>query len=138
MQKVHLNKGKSCTENLVGGGGGTQCSFMTRQVSTYSLTVSRHGVWPIIHVAHNLYSTRIIPNLFGNWLFGVHKNTRSFILVAATALVWALWLYKNDVVLTNKIYFLHCHSHLFVYTLAPYLACTTVFGAHGALYDGMY
>ena len=87
---------------------------MTRQLSTYSLTVSRHGVWPIIQVAHNLYSTRSIPNLFGNWPFGIYKNTRSFILVAATTLVRALWLYKNDVVLTNKIYFLHCHSYLLV------------------------
>lgn len=110
---------------------------MMRQLSTYSFTASTHVVWPIIHVTHNLYSPQSIPNLFRNWLWGIYKNTRFFILVAAAALIWVLWLCKNDVVLTNRRYFLHCHSYLLVYTLAPYLACTAVSRPQEALYDGI-
>jgi hypothetical protein len=42
-----------------------------------------------------------IANMFTGWLNGINKNLLYKILVGASALCWAIWLSRNDVVFNN-------------------------------------
>jgi hypothetical protein len=61
------------------------------------------SIWSIIQVASTLYPPRNVTNIFGNWLNGVDNRFRTLIRVGALAVIWSLWLCRNDKVFNNKM-----------------------------------
>jgi hypothetical protein len=61
------------------------------------------SIWSIIQVAFDLYPQRSVANIFGNWLHGIDNRFRTLIRVGALAVIWSLWLYRNDKVFNNKV-----------------------------------
>jgi hypothetical protein len=54
------------------------------------------SIWSIIQIASTLYPPRNVANIFGNWLNGVDNRFRTLIRVGALAVIWSLWLCRND------------------------------------------
>ena len=50
-----------------------------------------------------LYPPRSVANIFGNWLTGVDPKVKLFIRVGAIAVIWSLWLCRNDKNFNDKI-----------------------------------
>jgi len=51
-----------------------------------------------IYIVFNIRPPSNVYDLFGSWLKGSSSKLRVQILVGATALYWAIWLSRNDVV----------------------------------------
>ena len=60
------------------------------------------SIWSTIQVASNLYPPRSVANIFGNWLHGIDDKFRTVIRVGAIAVLWSLWLSRNDKVFNDK------------------------------------
>jgi hypothetical protein len=50
-----------------------------------------------------LYTPISIANIFGNWLNGIDYKYMILLRVGAMALIWSLWLCRNDKVFNNKV-----------------------------------
>jgi hypothetical protein len=55
-------------------------------------------VWRAVLFAFGLYLPNTISHMFDGWLLGVDKKKSKLILVGASAICWALWLSRNDMV----------------------------------------
>ena len=60
------------------------------------------SIWSIIQVASNLYPPRSVTNIFGNWLHGIDHKYKILLRVGAIAIIWSLWLCRNDKVFNDK------------------------------------
>jgi hypothetical protein len=60
------------------------------------------SIWSIIQAASCLYQPTSTTNMFGNWVHGIDYKYRTLLRVGAMALVWSLWLCRNDKVFNNK------------------------------------
>ena len=49
-----------------------------------------------------LTSPSFVANIFGNWLNGVDHRFKLFNRVGAIAVIWSLWLCRNDKVFNDK------------------------------------
>ena len=57
-------------------------------------------LWRAIHIAFGSYPRHVyVIYTFRDWLVGIDKKTKKLILVEASAICWALWLGRNDMVL---------------------------------------
>jgi len=54
------------------------------------------SICSVIQVASSLYPPRSVANIFGNWLHGIDNRFRVLIRVGALAIIWSLWLCRND------------------------------------------
>jgi hypothetical protein len=65
-------------------------------------------MWSIIQVAFGMYPPGSVANIFENWLHGIDLRFRTLIRVGAVAVIWSLWLVKNDKIYNdNKCSLLH-------------------------------
>ena len=60
------------------------------------------SIWSIIQVASTLYPPGSMANIFGNWLHGIDNRFRTLIRVGALAIIWSLWLCRNDKVFNGQ------------------------------------
>ena len=60
------------------------------------------SIWSTIQIASNLYPPKSVANIFGNWLNGVDSRLKLIIRVGAIAVIWSLWLCRNDKVFNDK------------------------------------
>ena len=60
------------------------------------------SIWSAIQIGSNLYPPRSVPNIFGNWLNGVDPRFKLLVRVGAIAVIWSLWLCRNDKVFNDK------------------------------------
>ena len=60
------------------------------------------SIWSSIQIASNLYPPKSVANVFGNWLHGIDKKLRTVIRMGAIAVIWSLWLCRNDKVFDDK------------------------------------
>ena len=85
--------------------GSTKCVFCPHEETIkhlfFECKVAR-SMWSAIHIASNLYPPRSVANIFGNWLHGVDRKLRTIIRVGAIAVIWSLWLCRNDKVFNDK------------------------------------
>jgi len=44
--------------------------------------------------------------MLGHWLTGINKKDRLLIFVGATALIWAIWCTRNDLIFEKNINYL--------------------------------
>jgi hypothetical protein len=54
-------------------------------------------VWRAVQFSFGLYLPGTISNMFDGWLLRVDKKSK-LILIGASAICWALWLSRNDMV----------------------------------------
>ena len=53
-------------------------------------------------MATGLTPPKSISHMLGYWLTGVNKKDRLLIFVRATALIWAIWYTRNDLIFEKK------------------------------------
>jgi hypothetical protein len=61
-----------------------------------------HSIWSVIQATSGLYPPTSISNVFGNLVHGIDNKYRILLRVGAIALIWSLWLCRNDKVFDNK------------------------------------
>ena len=86
--------------------GSTKCVFCHHDENIKHLFFQcqfARSIWSAIQVASNLYPPTSLANIFGNWLHGIYHKFRKHIQVGAIALLWSLWLCRNDRVLMLNI-----------------------------------
>ena len=59
-------------------------------------------IWRLIHFTFNISPPTSVANLFGHWLNGVDKKTKTRIRIGTCAFVWAIWNCRNDVVFNKN------------------------------------
>jgi hypothetical protein len=57
--------------------------------------------WRIVQVSFNITPPVNIAYMFVGWLNGINKRLMYKIMVGASALCWAIWLSRNDMVFNN-------------------------------------
>jgi hypothetical protein len=60
------------------------------------------SILSVIQAASGLYPPTSVANIFGNWVHGIDNKYRTLLRVGAIALIWSLWLCRNDKVFDNK------------------------------------
>jgi len=81
--------------------GDRKCCFYSSDESIQHLLFDYHFakfLWRMVHVSFNLIPPTSIHNLFTYWLEGINRKLKSHILVGASAICWALWLTRNNIV----------------------------------------
>ena len=79
--------------------GGTYL-YLHGQICIYGKEA--RSTWSVIQIASNLYPPTSVANIFGHWLDGISNRYKTLIRVGAYALLWSLWLCRNDVVFNDK------------------------------------
>ena len=85
--------------------GCKKCAFCDCDESIEHLFISCHftrHIWRLIHFTFNISPPSSIANMFGSWLNGVEKKTKSSIRIGMCAFIWAIWNCRNDIVF-NKV-----------------------------------
>ena len=85
--------------------GSTKCMFCPHEETIKHLFFEcsfARSIWSAIQIASNLYPPKSVANVFGNWLHGIDKKFRTVIRVGAIAVIWSLWLSRNDKVFNDK------------------------------------
>jgi hypothetical protein len=106
----YLRKGVVLTkDNLVKWSwyGSPQCVFCQHNETIKHLFFKcnfARSIWSVIQMASNLYPPSDVANMFGNWLWGIDNKYRILISVGAQALIWLLWLCRNDLIFNGKNY----------------------------------
>jgi hypothetical protein len=62
------------------------------------------SIWSFIQVASDLYPPTSVANILGNWLHVINHRFRTVIRVGALAILWSLWICRNDKVFNDKKY----------------------------------
>jgi hypothetical protein len=60
------------------------------------------SIWSVIRAASVLYTPTSIANIFRNWILGIDYKYMILLRVGAMALIWSLWLCRNDKVFNDK------------------------------------
>jgi hypothetical protein len=55
-----------------------------------------------MQVASTLYPPCSVTNIFGNWLNGIDYRFKKHIRVGSIAIIWSLWLCRNDKIVNDK------------------------------------
>ena len=84
--------------------GSKKCSFCTQDETIkhlfFQCKIAR-SIWSIIQIASNVYPPTSVANIFGHWLDGVSNRFKTLLRVGAYALLWSLWLCRNNLVFNN-------------------------------------
>jgi len=100
----YLYKGVTLTkDNLArkNWNGNVKCSFCNLSESIQHLFFNcplAKLVWHIIAVSFNIISPRNFRHIFSHWLGGTDSNLKKIIWNGIAAMLWAIWLSRNDVV----------------------------------------
>jgi hypothetical protein len=87
--------------------GSTQCVFCHQDETINHVFFNcrfARAIWSVIQVASSLYPLTSVANIFGNWLHGIDLRFRRLIRVGVLAIIWSIWLCRNDKVFNDK----HC------------------------------
>jgi hypothetical protein len=84
--------------------GSTRCVFCHQDETIKHLFFHcrfARSIWSIIQIASNLRPPTSVAKFFGNWLHGIDLRFRTLIRVGALAVIWSLWLCRNDKVFND-------------------------------------
>ena len=85
--------------------GSSKCVFCPQEETIthllFQCSVAR-SIWSAIQIASTLRPPCSVANIFGDWLHGIDKRDRNIIRVGALAVIWSLWLCRNDKVFNDK------------------------------------
>ena len=85
--------------------GSRKCSFCTHDETIKHLFFQckfARSTWSIIQIASNLYLPTSVANIFDHWLDGISNRFKMLLRKGAYALLWSLWLCRNDLVFNDK------------------------------------
>jgi hypothetical protein len=85
--------------------GSKKCSFCTHDETIKHLFFwckFARSTWSVIQIEPSLYPATSVANIFGHWLDGISNRFRTQIRVGVIALLWALWLCRNNLVFEGK------------------------------------
>ena len=85
--------------------GSKKCCFCTHEETIKHLFFQckfARTTWSIIQIASSLYPPTSVANIFGHCLDSISNRFKTLIRVGAYALLWSLWLCRNDLVFNNK------------------------------------
>src|SRR4051812_28800428 len=100
----YLRKGVILTkDNLIKRNwhGSTQCVFCHQDETIRHLLFHckfARSIWSFIQIASGLSPPRSVINVFSHWL---HGKYRTLFRVGALAIIWSLWLCRNDKIFNN-------------------------------------
>jgi hypothetical protein len=86
--------------------GDRKCCFCSSNESIQHLFFDCHFakfIWKIVHVSFNLSPPTNIHNIFSDWLKGINMKLKYKIIVGASALCWAIWLSRNDIIFNMTV-----------------------------------
>ncbi|CAL4918480.1 unnamed protein product [Urochloa decumbens] len=81
--------------------GDTACCFCSCNEDIQHLFFECHlakSIWNTISIAFNVRIPVSFADLFGDWLRCWTKNNRRLVCVGLSAMCWAIWLSRNDIV----------------------------------------
>ncbi|CAN6182020.1 unnamed protein product [Urochloa humidicola] len=81
--------------------GNLSCSFCAQNETIQHLFFDCHlakFIWRIVQVCFNLSPPTSVDYMFNGWLSGINRKLKSQILAGASAMCWAIWISRNDVV----------------------------------------
>src|SRR4051812_33142524 len=61
------------------------------------------AIWSIIQISSGLSPPRSVVNVFGNWINEIEDKYETLFRVGALAIIWSLWLCRNETILNNVI-----------------------------------
>ena len=85
--------------------GNTRCHFCGQPETIEHLFLScpfAKLVWRIVFCTYNIPPPSNITNMFGNWLNGVDKKTKTMIRIGVPAICWSIWNCRNNLVFNRK------------------------------------
>ena len=59
-------------------------------------------MWRLVYWVLGLSKPRSVRHAFGNWLLGVSSKTKNLLITGVSAVCWAIWISRNDLVFHNK------------------------------------
>ena len=89
--------------------GCKKCVFCDADESVEHLFISctfARDIWGLVHFTFNIYPPTSFSNMFGGWLNGVEKVTKTHIRISVAVILWAIWNCHNDIVF-NKTFSIH-------------------------------
>jgi hypothetical protein len=60
-------------------------------------------VWNMLYIIFNIQQPKSTSHMFGSWLRSFAPRIRCQIIVGMTAMCWAIWLNRNDVVFQREV-----------------------------------
>jgi hypothetical protein len=99
--------------------GCTKCVFCGEQETIQHLFIEcplAKLLWRTVHFTYALPPPTSITNMFGNWLNGVDRQSKTFICIGVSVLCWSIWRTRNDIIFNKKPSFhflqvIHMVSH---------------------------
>ena len=85
--------------------GSKQCVFCHHDETIKHLFFQcefARSIWSAIQIGSTLHPPSTVANIFGSWLNGVDPRFKLFCRVGAIAVIWSLWLCRNDKVFNDK------------------------------------
>ena len=113
--------------------GSTKCVFCPQEETIkhfFFQCMIAHSIWSAIQIVSNLYPSRLVANIFGNWLHSVDMKARTIIRVRALAVIWSLWLCRNDKVFNN--------SNIQMHKFAPFVVHNTTCGKSRPFFEAVF
>jgi hypothetical protein len=55
--------------------------------------------------------------MFGNWLNGVDRQSKTFMRIGVSSLCWSIWRARNDIIFNKKTFFSLCAGYPYGVTL---------------------
>jgi len=104
-----LKKGVTLTkDNLIKRNwkGSAKCCFCNYNETIQHLFFECHiakFIWFTVFIAFNIKPPTSFTHLLGAWIKGFHHTVRNQVLVGVTALCWALWLSRNEIIFERKV-----------------------------------
>jgi hypothetical protein len=94
--------------------GDTKCCFCSKEENIQHLffdcNVAR-SIWSIVHITFGIKQPLDFAHMCGSWLSSWTGKRRRLIIVGGAALLWSIWLSRNDLVFSK------CFSKSFVQVL---------------------
>jgi hypothetical protein len=58
-------------------------------------------MWCLLSICFSLRSPRYVRHIFRSWLLGLDLKTKNLIITGVSALCWAIWISRNNLVFDN-------------------------------------
>jgi hypothetical protein len=55
-------------------------------------------MWRLLSICFGLATPRSVRHIFGTWMMGVDSKTKHLVITGVSALCWAIWISRNDLV----------------------------------------
>jgi hypothetical protein len=85
--------------------GNEMCGFCSNNETVQHLffdCVIAKFVWRVVQLASGLAPPNNIRHMLGAWVYDMSSSNRQIFLVGIGAMLWAMWLSRNDMVF-NKV-----------------------------------